>query len=122
MLPCSVATLEGIALLGDPDYQLVTQAYPFVVRKVLRNDNRGASRLLNELLFDSKVCKFKVWLPLLAVADCAHDNSKTHVSSLMCLHACASIRPAVYGCYRYEYESSLLLDVRHAGSSEGCTA
>lgn len=27
----SVATLEGIALVGDPQYQMVAQAYPFVV-------------------------------------------------------------------------------------------
>jgi predicted unusual protein kinase regulating ubiquinone biosynthesis (AarF/ABC1/UbiB family) len=34
LLARSVATLEGIALTGDPQYQMVAQAYPFVVRKV----------------------------------------------------------------------------------------
>ncbi|KAL4853737.1 hypothetical protein ACK3TF_005338 [Chlorella vulgaris] len=51
LLARSVATLEGIALVGDPDYQLVTQAYPFVVRKVLRNE-QGTAPLLREMLYD----------------------------------------------------------------------
>lgn len=53
LLARSVATLEGIALAGDPGYQMVAQAYPFVVRKVLRNDSRGTGAVLRELLFDS---------------------------------------------------------------------
>lgn len=53
LLARSVATLEGIALVGDPDYQMVTQAYPFVVRKVLRNDSVGAALLLRDILYDA---------------------------------------------------------------------
>ncbi|KXZ46166.1 hypothetical protein GPECTOR_46g235 [Gonium pectorale] len=34
LLARSVATLEGIALAGDPQYAMVAQAYPFVARKV----------------------------------------------------------------------------------------
>ena len=30
----AVVTLEGVALTGNPDYGLVTEAYPFVARKV----------------------------------------------------------------------------------------
>lgn len=64
-LPCSslrpapsrpwqaVATLEGIALLGDPQYQMVAQAYPFVARRVLRNEDSGAGALLRDMLYDS---------------------------------------------------------------------
>ncbi|PSC74696.1 alanine-glyoxylate transaminase [Micractinium conductrix] len=51
LLARSVATLEGIALVGDPNYQMVSQAYPFVVRKVLRNE-RGTAGLLREMLYD----------------------------------------------------------------------
>lgn len=46
-----MATLEGIALLGDPHYQMVAQAYPFVARRVLRND--AAGQLLRDMLYDS---------------------------------------------------------------------
>ena len=49
----AVATLEGIALLGDPQYQMVAQAYPFVARRVLKNDASGAGALLRDLLYDS---------------------------------------------------------------------
>ena len=45
-----MATLEGIALVGDPQYAMVAQAYPFVARKVLRNDSSSASALLRDLL------------------------------------------------------------------------
>lgn len=51
LLARSVATLEGIALVGDPNYQMVSQAYPFVVRKVLRNQ-RGTAPLLRQMLYD----------------------------------------------------------------------
>lgn len=52
LLARSVATLEGIALQGDPGYQLVSQAYPFVVRKLLKNENRQSYAALRELLYD----------------------------------------------------------------------
>ena len=51
LLARSIATLEGIALAWDPDYQLVAQAYPFVVRKLLRNDAR--SSVLRDILYDA---------------------------------------------------------------------
>lgn len=37
--------------MGDPHYQMVSQAYPFVARKVLRNE-RGSAALLQEMLLD----------------------------------------------------------------------
>lgn len=40
-------------LTGDPQYQMVAQAYPFVVRKVLRNDSNGSMSLLQDILFDN---------------------------------------------------------------------
>ena len=54
LLARSVATLEGIALAGDPGYQMVAQAYPFVVRKILRNDSSGAGGLLRDILYDGE--------------------------------------------------------------------
>ena len=35
LLARSVATLEGVALQGDKDYQIVAMAYPFVIRRLL---------------------------------------------------------------------------------------
>ncbi|GAB4820938.1 hypothetical protein N2152v2_007984 [Parachlorella kessleri] len=53
LLARSTATLEGIALVGDPDYQMISQAYPFVVRKVLRNERGTRSALLlRQILYD----------------------------------------------------------------------
>jgi aarF domain-containing kinase len=53
LLARSVATLEGIALMGDPNYQMVAQAYPFVVRKVLRNNSSSSTAVLREILYDA---------------------------------------------------------------------
>lgn len=59
LLARAVATLEGIALQGDPNYQLVAQAYPFVVRKLLRSQNRMSFAALRELLYDSKTQRLR---------------------------------------------------------------
>lgn len=53
LLARSIATLEGIALLGDRNYQMVAQAYPFVVRKVLRNSTASVGTLLRDIVFDA---------------------------------------------------------------------
>lgn len=56
LLARSVATLEGIALAGNPQYRLVGEAYPFVVRKLLQAPS-GSARLasaLRELLLDAE--------------------------------------------------------------------
>jgi hypothetical protein len=46
-------TLEGIALIGDPDYRLVMEAYPFVARKLLKEDRPAAQKALQEVLYAS---------------------------------------------------------------------
>jgi len=55
LLARSIATLEGIALAGNPNYRIVAEAYPFVVRQLLEGSD-GSSRLtlaLRELLLDA---------------------------------------------------------------------
>jgi len=55
LLARSIATLEGIALAGNPEYRLVGEAYPFVVRRLLQAPS-GSARLssaLRELLLDA---------------------------------------------------------------------
>lgn len=52
LLARSVATLEGVALQGDPQYQIVAMAYPFVIRRLLKNDSRMSFSALRELLYD----------------------------------------------------------------------
>uniref|UniRef100_A0A6U3TXQ3 Protein kinase domain-containing protein n=1 Tax=Octactis speculum TaxID=3111310 RepID=A0A6U3TXQ3_9STRA len=49
----AVVTLEGVALLGDPDYGLITEAYPFVARKLLSEDRPEIQRSLEEVLYGS---------------------------------------------------------------------
>jgi hypothetical protein len=53
LLGRAVVTLEGIALLGNPDYRLVMEAYPFVARKLLKEDRPAAQRALQEVLYAS---------------------------------------------------------------------
>ena len=55
LLGRAVVTLEGIALIGNPDYRLVMEAYPFVARKLLSEDRPAAQRALQEVLYASTV-------------------------------------------------------------------
>lgn len=53
LLARSVATLEGVALQGDPQYQIVAMAYPFVIRRLLTLGNYSIgnkTQTLRELL------------------------------------------------------------------------
>lgn len=47
----AVVTLEGIALQADPDYSLIMEAYPFVARKLLREDRPAVQKALQETLY-----------------------------------------------------------------------
>jgi len=59
LLARSVATLEGVALQGDPQYQIVAMAYPFVVRRLLQNSNRRSFAALRELLYDPQTRRMR---------------------------------------------------------------
>lgn len=50
----AVVTLEGVALQGDPDYSLIMEAYPFVARKLLRDDRPEIQRSLQEALYGNR--------------------------------------------------------------------
>jgi len=47
----AVVTLEGVALQGDPDYGLIMEAYPFVARKLLRDDRPEIQQALQDVLY-----------------------------------------------------------------------
>jgi len=52
LLGRAVVTLEGLALMGDPDYQLVMESYPWIARKIVRDgDNPESERALNSILY-----------------------------------------------------------------------
>jgi len=53
LLARAVVTLEGIALIGDPDFKLVMECYPFVARKLLSEDRPEIQKALVELLYTS---------------------------------------------------------------------
>uniref|UniRef100_A0A7S1I4E1 ABC1 atypical kinase-like domain-containing protein n=1 Tax=Eutreptiella gymnastica TaxID=73025 RepID=A0A7S1I4E1_9EUGL len=55
LLARAVVTLEGIALKGNPNYGIVTEAYPFVARKLLREDRPEIQSALAELLYGGTV-------------------------------------------------------------------
>lgn len=47
----AVVTLEGVALQGNPDYSLIMEAYPYVARKLLRDDRPEIQRALQDALY-----------------------------------------------------------------------
>jgi len=51
LLGRAIVTLEGVALTGDPDYGIIMEAYPFVARKLLKEDRPEIQRALQEVLY-----------------------------------------------------------------------
>ena len=47
----AIVTLEGVALTGNPDYGLIMEAYPFIARKLLREDRPEIQQALQQVLF-----------------------------------------------------------------------
>lgn len=47
----AIVTLEGIALTGDPDYGIIMQSYPFIARKLMREDRPEVQQALQEVLY-----------------------------------------------------------------------
>eukprot|EP00471_Norrisiella_sphaerica_P013654 CAMPEP_0184503142 /NCGR_PEP_ID=MMETSP0113_2-20130426/51712_1 /TAXON_ID=91329 /ORGANISM="Norrisiella sphaerica, Strain BC52" /LENGTH=853 /DNA_ID=CAMNT_0026892585 /DNA_START=221 /DNA_END=2782 /DNA_ORIENTATION=- len=47
----AVVTLEGLALTGNPDYGIIMEAYPFVARKLLKEDRPEVQRSLQQVLY-----------------------------------------------------------------------
>lgn len=51
----AVVTLEGIALSGNENYGIIMESYPFIARKLLREDRPEVQRALMEVLYTSDV-------------------------------------------------------------------
>ena len=47
----AIVTLEGVALTGNPDYGIIMESYPFIARKLLREDRPEIQRALQEVLY-----------------------------------------------------------------------
>mmetsp|Transcript_17962 Transcript_17962/g.36203 ORF Transcript_17962/g.36203 Transcript_17962/m.36203 type:complete len:989 (+) Transcript_17962:82-3048(+) len=47
----AIVTLEGIALTGDPNYGIIMESYPFIARKLLREDRPEIQSALQEVLY-----------------------------------------------------------------------
>ena len=47
----AIVTLEGIALTGKPDYGIIMESYPFIARKLLKEDRPEIQQALQEVLY-----------------------------------------------------------------------
>jgi len=47
----AIVTLEGIALIGDENYGIIMESYPFIARKLLAEDRPEVQQALQEVLF-----------------------------------------------------------------------
>lgn len=54
LLARAIVTLEGIALTGNPNYGIIMEAYPFVARKLLREDRPEIQKALYAVLYAAK--------------------------------------------------------------------
>jgi len=51
LLGRAIVTLEGIALTGDPEYGIIMEAYPFISRKLLKEDRPAIQKALQQVLY-----------------------------------------------------------------------
>jgi hypothetical protein len=49
----AIVTLEGVALSGNPDYGIIMESYPFIARKLLREERPEIQKALQEVLYSS---------------------------------------------------------------------
>jgi len=65
----AIVTLEGISLKGNPDYGIIMESYPFIARKLMREDRPEIQQALQEVLYsggkESGELKFTRLLALL---------------------------------------------------------
>jgi aarF domain-containing kinase len=47
----AIVTLEGVALSGNPEYGMIMEAYPFIARKLLREDRPEIQAALQQVLY-----------------------------------------------------------------------
>lgn len=47
----AIVTLEGVALTGNPDYGIIMESYPFIARKLLREDRPEIQTALQQVLY-----------------------------------------------------------------------
>eukprot|EP00980_Cylindrotheca_fusiformis_P031616 scaffold26688_cov137-Cylindrotheca_fusiformis.AAC.5 len=47
----AIVTLEGVALTGNPDYGIIMESYPFIARKLLREDRPEIQSALQQVLY-----------------------------------------------------------------------
>lgn len=48
----AIVTLEGISLKGNPDYGIIMESYPFIARKLMREDRPEIQMALQEVLYN----------------------------------------------------------------------
>lgn len=51
LLGRAIVTLEGVALTGDPRYGIIMESYPFVARKLLKEDRPEIQKALQQVLY-----------------------------------------------------------------------
>ena len=48
----AIVTLEGISLKGNPDYGIIMESYPFIARKLIKEDRPEIQQALSEVLYN----------------------------------------------------------------------
>lgn len=73
----AIVTLEGVALTGNPDYGIIMESYPFIARKLLREDRPEIQRALQEVLYSADGSKDLKLSRLLALLNNAAGSVAT---------------------------------------------
>ena len=50
----AIGVLEGIAITGDQDFVIIDEAYPYIAKRLLTDDNEQVKTALTELIYDKE--------------------------------------------------------------------
>eukprot|EP00276_Gloeochaete_wittrockiana_P020163 CAMPEP_0184337648 /NCGR_PEP_ID=MMETSP1089-20130417/6059_1 /TAXON_ID=38269 ORGANISM="Gloeochaete wittrockiana, Strain SAG46.84" /NCGR_SAMPLE_ID=MMETSP1089 /ASSEMBLY_ACC=CAM_ASM_000445 /LENGTH=662 /DNA_ID=CAMNT_0026663545 /DNA_START=293 /DNA_END=2281 /DNA_ORIENTATION=- len=65
----ALSVLEGIALVGDPQFKLVLEAYPYIARRLVTDDSPQLRNALRQVLFKDDRFDFSKFRSLLEAAE-----------------------------------------------------
>ncbi|GMH91890.1 hypothetical protein TrVE_jg12289 [Triparma verrucosa] len=83
----AIVTLEGVALTGNPEYGIIMESYPFIARKLMKEDTPLLQRSLQELLYGDKSGGGVKFSRLIALINSAGGNTADSKEGMIDLDA-----------------------------------
>lgn len=89
----AIGVLEGIALVGNPDFALVDEAYPYISKRLLTDPSPRLQVCLLQARWLQGQCYFPVWV----LSSLLHDAGIRGLGCLVCCKRRVALQGSVVG-------------------------